>query len=279
MQRFVLFAMPRTGSSWLRTILHAHPEVICFAALFRVGAWKPDELDRLTGPVEQRYYNPEYRSAHPFETLEALIAAAPPVRHIGLKHMAGGKAEVRDALAADPAYRKIILRRDNLLAVYASNQLVRATGQGNVRDHVEIKRAPIFFDRAEFEAHCENYRRKYALLESSCRGEAVRVEYNRLRQGEDMAALAGFFGLAPEEMPSGLTRKRSTDDIAARFENVEEALAALKEMGREDWAVEGGECAARSSIDPFSREPAPPTVRWPLAESLLSGRPSSCSRR
>lgn len=238
MQRFVLFAMPRTGSSWMRTVLHAHPEVICFAALFRVGPWKDDELDRLVGPVAEKYYDFEYRNAHPLETLEAVIAAAPPVRHIGLKHMAGGKGEVRDALAADPVYRKIVLRRDNLLAVYASNQLVKATGQGNVRGEQEVKRAPIYFDRAEFEAHCENYRRKYELLEKSCRGDMIRVEYNRLRQGQDMVALADFLGLEPEGMPGGLTRKRSDDDIVARFENPEEALAALREMGREDWAVE-----------------------------------------
>jgi hypothetical protein len=251
MQRFVMFAMPRTGSSWLRTILNSHPDITCYGALFRNRRLKPKELGRLLEAPDPRFYGVDYRMAN-FETvLEAVLSATPPTRHIGLKHMAGAQKKrrllkrevgaqqrVRDYLAKDPQYRKVVLRRDNLLAVYASNLLAKATGQGSVRRNVEMKKAPILFSHKEFAAFSSRYDKAYTDLRAICEGEVLEIEYNALRQGDDMGRLADFFDVDTERMVFDTTQKRGNDSIIDRFENRADALAYLKRVDREQWAAE-----------------------------------------
>jgi hypothetical protein len=238
MQRFVMFAMPRTGSSWLRTALDSHPDITCYAALFRNHRWGKNEFRRLLQSPDPRFYEVDYRMANFELALEEIFEATPPTRHVGLKHMAGAQPKIRDYLAKNPQYRKVVLRRDNLLAVYASNLLVKATGQGSARRNVEVKRAPIFFDQKEFNVLHSRYEEEYRELRALCVGDVIEVEYNRLRQGEDMSRLAEFFDVDPAQMVLDTTTKRGNDSIVDRFENRNEALAYLKDFDHEQWAVE-----------------------------------------
>jgi hypothetical protein len=238
MQRFVMFAMPRTGSSWLRTALDSHPDITCYAALFRNHRWGKNEFRQLQQSPDLRFYEVDYRMANFEAALEAVFEATPPVKHVGLKHMAGAQPKIRDHLAKDPQYRKVILRRDNLLAVYASNLLVKATGQGSARRNVEVKRAPILFDKKEFKVLSSRYEEKYRELRALCAGGVIEVTYNSLRQGEDMTRLAEFFDIDPAQMVLDTTRKRGNDSIVDRFENRDDTLAYLKEIDHDQWAVE-----------------------------------------
>ncbi|MEZ5873903.1 MAG: sulfotransferase [Hyphomicrobiales bacterium] len=238
MQRFVMFAMPRTGSSWLRTILDSHPDITCYAALFRNRPWKKNEFNRLLEAPDPRFYEVDYRMANFEAALEAVFGSTPPIQHVGLKHMSGAQPKIRNYLASNPQFRKVVLRRDNLLAVYASNLLAKATGQGSVRRDVEMKISPIRFDRKEFAAFSKRYERAYEDVRAVCAGELIEIEYNALRQGDDMRRLGEFFEVDTEQMTFDTTRKRGNDSIVDRFENPEDALSYLKDFDREQWAVE-----------------------------------------
>lgn len=113
---FILFCLPRTGSTTLYHALHALPGVDCLNEPFN-----PD-------------CHPGYAERVVDEASLAAALRAIWARHDGIKHVAGpgewpfGRAGLNDRLLAADGARVLFLTRRNLLQQALSTELARQTG-------------------------------------------------------------------------------------------------------------------------------------------------------
>src|SRR5215469_9143662 len=79
--KFIIFAGPRTGSTYLVDFLDAVPETRCWAELFQ----KQRIVFRHHEPRDQRLSDVAFRDANPLEFLRLLGEEAQPCRRVGCK--------------------------------------------------------------------------------------------------------------------------------------------------------------------------------------------------
>ena len=162
----------------------------------------------------------------------------------GFKLMNNQLHKVRVHLLARTGCRPIVLRRRNVLAVYASSEIARLTGQGSARAGDPIRRVQARFDREAFLAHHARYEAGYRkvaeALEANGRA-ALALDYAALSgpQGTDEhRRIADFLGVRPAAM-TARTARRNPTDILSRFTNPEDARHCIAQIGHPEWAYEG----------------------------------------
>ena len=122
---FVVISAPRTGSNHLCSMLNLEDMVMHFE-LFRVG-----EIDFQTGSgahLEMMDLSPEERDRDPIEFLQK-VKAAEILPVVGFKLFPWQNDKLAETLIVDPSIRKVILHRENLLAMYASKRIAEQTNR------------------------------------------------------------------------------------------------------------------------------------------------------
>jgi len=233
--RACLIAYARTGSSMLVSLLAAQRGTVFVGEPFHPAAvYLPPRF----GGAEPATLRAD-RDADPLGFLAWLAEQAGP-RVFGFKLLAGHAPPVRAHVICDPAWRILLLRRDNLLAVHASKLVAAARG-----DWRSVPRdAPpprVRFEEARFLEHCRLYERHYATVEAelaSAAKPALRLSYLDLADAGRILAAARHCGVPHPAVPPPRTVRQGDPDIRSRFENPEDVDATLRAIGREDWAVE-----------------------------------------
>jgi len=112
--KFLIFAAPRTGSTYLVDFLHAVPETRCCAELFQ----KDRIVFRNHEPRDPRLADIAFRDANPVEFLRLLAEESPPCRRFGCKvvglHALRPTPEFLNQIGRDRSWKKIYLWRDDL---------------------------------------------------------------------------------------------------------------------------------------------------------------------
>jgi sulfotransferase famil protein len=129
--RFVIIANPRTGTNHFIDLLNSHPEISCHREVFH-----PDTVYLMDG-THNELLNKRNRNPHAF--LSDLFNSSPTTA-CGFKIFMDHDNSVLDAVLRDPAIKKIVLYRQNLLAVHSSAQIAVAEQRWiDVRDHEDVK--------------------------------------------------------------------------------------------------------------------------------------------
>jgi LPS sulfotransferase NodH len=253
-RRFVVLTIPRTGSNYLCSLLNAHPQVLCHHEVWNASGIFC-ALD-LRSRSAHYFGTVEERDREPLAFLERLWNRSFGRPVVGLKFCRGQNRAAFEALLADPAVRKIVMRRRNRVKTYVSEMIAQLTGEwesypgsrlAGERIKIPVPAAGLFRHVEHNATYYDDVERRLARsgqaavrldYEDLCgdgrgRREALRAVFDFLEVDAGVAA-AGLD--APRDTaagdgtaaPAGATRKQNPSDLRQLIANFHELAAALR---------------------------------------------------
>jgi hypothetical protein len=241
--RFVIIAAPRTGSNHLCHRLLYQPDIWCHAEIFhpsRVWISVPRESEILGDELSSRLM------ALRTEDREAFLARVLSLNygcdHVGFKVFPGHGRGESLRLAADHSFSKVVLIRENFLAIYSSMLAAAQTSAFGLLKMSEVERPKVVFDAEEFERRRENYSMYYDRIFERLDARKQRyhvIKYEEVNDNSGFAALLGFLDARPLVVDPDMPNVRGSSNILSRFSNPGVAERYLRDNGLEHWAHEG----------------------------------------
>lgn len=198
--RFVILAQPRTGSNYLTSLLHSHPQILCHTEVFHPDRiWLQIGLKQAgvdLGTVAER-------DAAPRAFMRRIWRDAGDYRAVGFKLLSGQSRRVERMVLLDYGVRKIVLRRENRVAAYVSLERARRTGQWGKASRSQTGPAPpIAVDIAALKRYVYLYEKYYARLRRMLRWTGqpwLALTYESLSEPHTLRALQSFLRVDPVE--------------------------------------------------------------------------------
>ena len=223
--KFVIFAVPRTGSNLLCTLLNSHPEILCHHELFNpegiFTAVSHRDQDLGLGTVAER-------DRAPLEFLEKVWTTGSGNRCVGFKWTRRQNEDVLAAMANDPTVKKIVLHRRNRIKTYVSDMIAQKTQQWEVyaESDLEWPRPRVRINKEELLAHMRTNARFYEQLESilrETRQPFIETSYEQLFNSEEQHRLLKFLGVddVDYELQAASVKQNSTNlrDLIANYDD------------------------------------------------------------
>lgn len=243
MQHFAIIAMPRSGSTRLCDILGRHPTIACHLEIFHPAEVQAHFRDRSLEVMD-----PVKRDANPRLFLDKFLAFNEESLKDSRKQRHGFKvmldrnqlSVITEIVAPDPRLRKIVLYRDNLLAVYASIEMAMATGLWHRTTGVEASKAPdqkIDFDWDRFFAIAgEQTLTRRAVEEAMHRSHQpfLPISYEETLTKRGMERVWNFLNVPPAE-DEGIYQRTYERPLIELFRNPERVTVAVRALGRAEW--------------------------------------------
>jgi hypothetical protein len=241
LKRFAIIGLARSGSSYLVNMLDSHPEIHCCGEIFNHDGvnlrWPKTLGGRQAGRAIESELE-ELRARDPQAFLERVFAIDFGKPVLGFKIFRNHNKPMLERIIADRDIAKIVLRRANGLARYASAVARRLAGDGGryaakpLVPFNPTKFAPFHEEHATFPDETER-----ALAASGQRYHLSRFE--ELNDPARLTSVLEFLGVAPELPPlQEAPPNRGSSDTLSRFSNPETAEAYLREHGLMHWARE-----------------------------------------
>ena len=236
MQRFLIMGLPRSGTTYLMTLLNSHPHVYCSGEQFNphaiVGITPEDRVDTLEGVMA--------RDHDPIGFFEGFFRRhATPDRHrLGFKFMIGHNVRVLDHIAHSPDIKLIYVHRDNKLAQVSS--LIKAletqdwaTTEPTIPQpgHIKAGPRPISHRWHEYETYDHLFRPWFEALPH----DRLTVEYRELFAPGFNARICDFLGIAPVPGMRSPLVKQNLNTIAERFSRPDLIVHYFTGLGLEHW--------------------------------------------
>lgn len=120
LKKFVIFAIPRSGSNYLCGALNSHPEILCHHEIFHGDKIYGDDHLNL-GTVEQRDQNAQKFINHIWQQNMGYTA-------VGFKLLWGQNPKAFKIATRDKDIKKILLLRRNKIKSYVSHLIAKNTG-------------------------------------------------------------------------------------------------------------------------------------------------------
>ncbi len=246
---FVIVCSQRTGSTLLVQLLDAQKDVLCNGAAFEAHPrrmplrWAKEprliaELARL-------------REVDPDAFLARVFAENEGRKSVGFKICPGHNDAMLDKLVLDPGVGKIVLLRENVLAVYSSAQIARQSGarRSSAQAGDSESKPPVEFDPNKFLRFWQRYAGYYRIVfeRLNSTGQLFHlVYYTELNDTRFFDRVMGFVEAQPARGAAEVhNRKQNSSDILSRFSNPEVAEAFLRKQRLTGWAFEN-----ETSLDP-----------------------------
>jgi LPS sulfotransferase NodH len=241
-KRFVIIAARRTGSNWLCARLRGQPDIWCHGEVFhpeRVWIRSPNNDDPFGEKYEAELHS--LRTEHHDEFLNRIFELSFGRENVGFKVFPEHGDDEAIRLAEDAKLAKIILYRENFLAVYASLLAAFQTGAYSAAEMLRVKRPAVTFSKAQFldwhSAYTEFYSRILERLRATGQGFHL-IRYDELNSDYHFIPVLRFLGAAPDSVSIDAPSVRGSSDILSRFSNPEAVEAHLLEHGLMRWARE-----------------------------------------
>ncbi len=240
---FVIIAAQRTGSNMLVSALDNHPKIRCHGELFRRKNLNMKGALKVLRTIPSEFQSEDYRDIHFREYLEAVKGTDGKKPFFGFKLMLNQSETARAGLIENSNVKKVLLFRENLLAVFSSSLIAKATGQGAVVQGKEVIQAKVQFEPKRFEKFRKNHDKRFKEARQKLAGrpgiEWIETEYLKICKLEGIAEVMQFIGVDPETASITVkTAKRNPSNILDRFTNPEAVLAHLKLIGKGNWVDE-----------------------------------------
>lgn len=242
--RFVIIANPRTGSNHLVNCLNSVPGIVCHYELFH-----PDHIGYCTGPDRSGLAE---RAAAPIGFLAKTLDEAGS-KTCGFKIFMYHDDTVIDYCVDAEPIKKIILYRENILAVYGSTKLAEALGVWSLPMEKALPIAAIagstgrkptrqvHFDKSDFAELVQGYTAHYSRIVArlnETNQTFLFLKYTDLHNELMIRRIFPFLGL---DQPWGLwssMQRINSGAIIDRFINREEVRAYLEAHDRLGWLYE-----------------------------------------
>jgi LPS sulfotransferase NodH len=229
-RRFVIIAVPRTGSNYLSSLLHSHHDILCHTELFNPDRiWLQVGLESAPlklGTMAERDSDPQ-----------AFLASvwSQPLGHkaVGLKLLSWQNRRVERLLLLDHSVRKIILTRRNELKSYVSLLQAQQTrawgfaggGQPAAPPPVTVTVAGL---RENIRRNGVFYRRILRTVKWT-RQPYLQVAYEDLFDEAEIGRILAFIGVEPfQTPPQSRFKKQSRRTLRDRIANYDDLQASLQ---------------------------------------------------
>ena len=240
---FIVFASPRSGSSWLVDLLDSHPRIAAYAELFLPGDRTTPDYGRKDLPRFEATVTPRFRvSLVParLSYLRRLYGARPDIDAVGFKLMYR-HPEVHRGLLPYLAARRtrvVHLVRENALEQVVSWET--SVARGRFRAHVgeEVSTSAIAIDPGALLARLDKLQRDVARARRTLarwRLPTLDLSYERLREspGAELARVAGFLEVEPRDWePRSSLLRLNPASVRDLIENINEVEPALARRGQ-----------------------------------------------
>ena len=236
MQRFLIMGLPRSGTTYLMTLLNSHPNAYCSGEQFNphaiVGIEAAERVDDLKAVIA--------RDHDPIGFFEGFFARhATPGRHlVGFKFMIGHNVRVLDHIARSPDIKLIHVYRDNKLAQVSS--LIKALETQEwatthptapAPGHIRAGPRPISHRWHEYETYDYLFRPWFDALPH----DRISVEYREMFAPGFNARICDFLGVAPDPAMRSPLVKQNLNTIAERFARPDLITRYFTGLGLAHW--------------------------------------------
>jgi len=229
MIRFVVLATPRSGSNWLCSLLDSHPAVLCHHELFNPEgihvALSQRGSDLGFGGLAARERDPEQLLARAWA--QHLGHAA-----VGFKLNRGQAPAILARVLADPAVRKIVIRRRNRIRSLVSERIAEVSGAWESYAGLELSPVtqPVLVPPAALRRHAADNRAFYDHIAAALKHggqQAFELAYEEVGDPAVQRRLLTALEVAPDVALKAGTRRQNPaplPDLIANFAELAEAL-------------------------------------------------------
>ncbi len=234
MQKFIVFGLPRSGTTYLMTTLLSHSRIICGGEQFNPYAII-DAHSAVRDPerVKERDYQAVEFGRKLFDRFERSQFLA-----VGYKFMIGHNLEVLRDIVDQRDLRFIYIQRDNKLAQASSwikaertqnwAQLEKTENDGARMPMNVLRLSHLWQEFATYDFLFSQF------LERLPQPKMC-IEYREMFTPGFNRRLTDFLGAPYEAAMRSPLVKQNTNRIAERFKNHEEIETYFRKMGREHW--------------------------------------------
>lgn len=232
-RRFVIVTAARTGSNALVNALTNHADIHCDYEVFHpmhiytAGDSPFDLSERDADPV--RFVR---------TVMEWNAGRYPEQPIYGFKLFFGHSDAVYQRLIEDQSWQKIVLRRDNILDQYVSEDIARQSAKWNSMQG-EHKRTSVTVDLEHFDKYRArmdaNYTDAVQTLERTGQ-QFLSLEYADVAEGR-FNKVCDFLGVDGSSVATEL-KKQNSPRSASKIENADQVQAWLKDNGLSHWWVD-----------------------------------------
>jgi len=229
--RFVILAVPRSGSNMLATLLNSHPKILCHHELFNPNgifyALNLRNTEFQLGTIEKR-------DKAPITFLNKVWQAPLSASHIGLKMTYKQNKKAFYALLSDTSIRKIILKRENSFKTYISHKIAEKTNQWEVYRQQDLicERPQIKVDLQELMQRIAFDNAHYQEIETYLKNSNqvfCETKYECLNQAEERRKLLNFLSIKEGANELKIhSIKQNSDNWKLLVENWEVLAEALE---------------------------------------------------
>lgn len=234
--KFVIIGLPRSGTTYLQTLLNSDPRVLCRGEAF--DAWQIDDNGRKIRDLDALISRDADPAAFFDERLALGDGPAGPLSAVGLKILFQHNPRLlSDVLPARPGIRILHVHRRNKLARFASMHHAKATGIWT-RTEEAAPPPPLEANVRWIAEVCNELGTKDFLLSAWLDGlpnPVLSLEYGALLAPETGPRLLGFLGLAPAATLRSPLRKQGARVILDRFADRSAVAAYFGGIGHADW--------------------------------------------
>ena len=230
MTRFVILAVPRTGSNLLCTLLNSHPQILCHHEVFNPqGVFTALDYRGQGLSVESL----RQRDQDPMAFLDRVWQTGTDNTCVGFKWTRGQNEDVLKSVLKDDQVKKIVLRRRNRIKTYVSERIAQQTQQWEVysRHELTLPRPRIHVDAVELLEHIASNQRFYAELSAAVsqpNQQHLEVEYEMLFDRNVQVRMFEFLAVpSPEMRPIAASVKQNSSDLRDTIANFSELAARL----------------------------------------------------
>ena len=232
--RFLVIGLPRSGSTYLITLLNAHRDVFCSGEQFNhfaiVGvSSKDDDHESVLA-----------RDRTPIDFMENFFAEAANqrVKWTGFKFMIGHNIEVMKYLATQPDITLIYVWRENKLAqvsswIKATNSKNWAQSSPNAHIEAKIDAKPRQISQRWHEYAALDH--LFAQWLSGLPNRRITLEYREMFQPGFEESLCDFLEIAHDPNMKSPLLKQSTNDVLDRFKNPNPINNYFRKIGYGRW--------------------------------------------
>lgn len=236
MKRFVIIGLPRSGTTYLQTLLNSDPRVLCRGESF--DPWQIDDNGAKTKDLESIVARDADPGAFFDERLSLGTRDGKPLSAIGLKILFQHNPRLLAQVLPDRAdVALVFVHRANKLAQFASMRHTEMTKEWT-RTNAGGLPPKLKADVRWISSQCNTLENQDFLLHhylKSLPNPLLSVEYRGMFSPAFHTALFAHLGLkAPKGLSSPL-RKQGNNTVVERFENAAAVSDYMCRTGRGDW--------------------------------------------
>lgn len=240
--KFVILAIPRSGSSYLTTALRSHPDICIHGEIFH------EKASIHIQETVRNHIDLSIREQFPVKFVNEIYRFDQGKKAVGFKIWKSHNLKAVNYVIQNKDVKKIVLDRKNLLASFSSLMIARQTKIWNLSAETAEKKnyvtPQIKFDKESFLKYVKKHSRFYKFYKNEIiahQQEYLLVDYQKHIMNEDLNEVLNFLTIGTEFSLIGKKGKlNKQSNILDRFvsEDHQNIIQCLEEINKTNWVTE-----------------------------------------